>query len=206
MTGTDRLDALLRVILPLYLLAYLGVAFVWRSYVVGRRIGSNPVVFGDSDNLHDFLGRVFKVALELLALMILVFALSPPIYQALAPIVWLEHWGLKTVGLLLLLVSFALTAVAQAQMGASWRIGIDRNHSTAFVRHGLFRRSRNPIFLGMIFTLLGLFLVIPNALTLAIMLVGLVAIQAQVRLEEEHLTKAHGETYLAYCRQVRRWL
>ena len=206
MTGVDRLDSLLRIILPLYLIAYLGVAFVWRSYVVWRRIGSNPVIFGGSDSLHDFLGRVFKVAVGLLALAIFVFALSPPLYQSLAPIVWLEHWGLKAVGLLLLLVSFASTAVAQAQMGASWRIGIDRNRRTAFVRHGLFRWSRNPIFLGMMVTLLGVFLVIPNALTLAIMLVGLVATQAQVRLEEEHLTKVHGEAYLAYCREVRRWL
>jgi protein-S-isoprenylcysteine O-methyltransferase Ste14 len=58
----------------------------------------------------------------------------------------------------------------------------------------------------MMITLLGLFLVIPNALTLLIFVMGVVLIQIQVRLEEEFLAGAHGEEYEDYRRQVRRWL
>ncbi len=88
----------------------------------------------------------------------------------------------------------------------SWRIGIDEEKKTALVQAGLFRRSRNPIFLGMIVTLIGVFLTIPNALTLLFLAVGFVLIQIQVRLEEEFLTRTQGEEYAAYRRQVRRWL
>jgi protein-S-isoprenylcysteine O-methyltransferase Ste14 len=45
------------------------------------------------------------------------------------------------------------------------------------VRKGVFGLSRNPIFLGMISTLLGLFLVIPNAVTQLACVLGVVLIQ-----------------------------
>jgi protein-S-isoprenylcysteine O-methyltransferase Ste14 len=91
-------------------------------------------------------------------------------------------------------------------MGNSWRIGIDEEKKTPLVQSGLFRFSRNPIFLGMIITLLGVFLTIPNALTLLFLSLGFVLIQIQVRLEEEFLTRTQGEGYAEYRRQVRRWL
>jgi protein-S-isoprenylcysteine O-methyltransferase Ste14 len=91
-------------------------------------------------------------------------------------------------------------------MGESWRIGIDEGHRTPLVRKGVFGYSRNPIFLGMMLTLLGLFLVTPNAVTLLVLGLGVVLIQIQVRLEEEFLSRAHGDDYADYRRDVRRWL
>ena len=108
--------------------------------------------------------------------------------------------------MVLLLVAVVVVVTAQAQMGRSWRIGIDDEHTTALVTHGIFGRSRNPIFLGMRLMLVGLFLVIPEAATLVLWLVGDVLIRTQVYLEEEHLLRQHGEAYRAYQGRVRRWL
>jgi protein-S-isoprenylcysteine O-methyltransferase Ste14 len=74
------------------------------------------------------------------------------------------------------------------------------------VQHGLFARSRNPIFLSMRMALLGLVLVAPSAATLVLLVAGELLMQVQVRLEEQHLTGLHGERYAAYCHRVRRWL
>ncbi|MCL4262614.1 MAG: hypothetical protein KJ069_05345 [Anaerolineae bacterium] len=71
---------------------------------------------------------------------------------------------------------------------------------------GVYGRSRNPIFLGMRGNLLGLLLVMPNAVTLTVWLLGDVLIQIQVYLEEAHLRQQHGRAYEHYCRQVPRWL
>jgi hypothetical protein len=57
----------------------------------------------------------------------------------------------------------------------------------------------------MMITLLGLFIVIPNALTLLVLVMGVVLIQIQVRLEEQFLAKSHGDEYAQYERRVRRW-
>jgi protein-S-isoprenylcysteine O-methyltransferase Ste14 len=91
-------------------------------------------------------------------------------------------------------------------MGASWRIGIDRSRRTELVQAGVFGVSRNPIFLGMRVTLLGLFLVLPNALSLAVLVLGEALVQIQVRLEETHLASLHPEDCAAYRVRVRRWL
>jgi protein-S-isoprenylcysteine O-methyltransferase Ste14 len=91
-------------------------------------------------------------------------------------------------------------------MGSSWRIGIDSQHQTSLVQSGLFGISRNPIFLAMRVNLLGLFLVLPCAATLVLLVAGELLIQIQVRLEEQHLSSLHGLEYVAYCRQTRRWI
>ena len=60
-------------------------------------------------------------------------------------------------------LSLALMLVAQAQMGFSWRIGIDEKNRSTLVTNGLFGLSRTTIFLSLrITTLLGLFFLQPQ--------------------------------------------
>lgn len=99
-----------------------------------------------------------------------------------------------------------LVVIAQSQMGTSWRIGIDTNQKTKLITNGIFSISRNPIFIGIIFSALGYFLVLPNAITLAILVLDIALIQVQVALEEKHLNGIHGDDYKKYCDNVRRWL
>lgn len=200
------IERLLRYFLPAFLVAYFLAAFFWRSYIVWKRTGVNPVLFKGSDNAHDFIGRIFKLLFAIIVAIVVAYSLSPEAYRYSVPIEWLEHIWLKSLGVALMLLSLIWTIVAQAQMGVSWRIGIDSEHRTPLVQAGVFSISRNPIFLGMMLTLLGLFLVIPNALTVLTFFMGVVLIQIQVRLEEEFLNRSHGVEYERYCRRVRRWL
>jgi protein-S-isoprenylcysteine O-methyltransferase Ste14 len=200
------MDDILRIILPLYLVAYFGVAFVWRSVAVWKQTGVNPYVLGKTDSAHDFIGVVFRLTFALIVAVIIVFAFFSPLYQYAAPLVWIEHAPVKSIGLALLVLSLVWTAIAQLQMGKSWRVGIDRKNRTELVENGLFKISRNPIFLGMRVALLGFFLTLPNAVTLLALVLGDVLMQIQVRLEEEFLRSAHGERYERYCRDVRRWI
>ena len=196
----------LRYFLPVYLFIYVIAAFVWRSYLVWRKTGVNPVTFKGSDDAHDFVGRVFKLVFVLVVFTVFVYSVFPAAYHYTLPIWWLEHRWLRWTGVVLLLLSLAWIVAAQAQMGLSWRIGIDTEHRTPLVNTAVFGISRNPIFLGMIVTLVGLFLTLPNALTLLAMLLGIVLIGVQVRLEEEFLAGAHTAEYEEYRRHVRRWL
>jgi protein-S-isoprenylcysteine O-methyltransferase Ste14 len=74
------------------------------------------------------------------------------------------------------------------------------------VQSGLFRLLRNPIFLSMRVALLGLFMVVPTAATLAVLVAGEILVQVQVRLEEAHLSGMHCEQYEAYQATGRRCL
>ena len=199
-------EGFLRWYLPFYFAIYLGVCFIWRSYLVWKRTGKNPMVLGSSDSVFDYVGRWFKFAIVLIAIVVGAFVISKEAYAWLVPITYLEQEALVLIGIGLTIISLVWIAVAQAQMGASWRIGIDHKNKTGLVSVGLFRRSRNPIFLGMIWTIMGFFLILPNAVSLLALVLGYVLIQIQVRLEEEFLERAHGSAYLEYRRMVRRWL
>jgi protein-S-isoprenylcysteine O-methyltransferase Ste14 len=196
----------LRYFLPVYLFIYVLVAFVWRSYIVWKRTGINPVTFKGSDNAHDFVGRVFKLVFVAVVLVLFVYSFFPFAYAYTAPIQWLEHRWLRSAGVVMLLLSLVWIGVAQSQMGEAWRIGIDTDHRTPLIQNGLFGISRNPIFFGMMVTLLGLFLTLPNALTLLTFVLGVVLMGIQVRLEEEYLTQVHPKAYPEYRQRVRRWL
>ena len=200
------MEDVLKIFLPSYLLVYFGVAFVWRSVVVYKTTGVNPYVLGKTDSAYDYIGVVFRLTFLAVVAVIILFSAFSAFYAYAAPIGWLETDFVRWSGLILLAVSLVWTAIAQLQMGASWRIGIDKKNRTELVENGLFKISRNPIFLGMRLALLGFFLTIPNAVTLLTLGLGDVLMQIQVRLEEEHLRNLHGEKYLEYCRRVRRWI
>ena len=200
------MEDVLRIVLPAYLVIYFAVAFVWRSVVVYKTTGINPYVLGGSDNAYDYIGVVFRLTFLAVVGVIILFSLFGGFYDYAAPVRWLEHDFVRWFGLVLLALSLVWTAVAQMQMGASWRIGIDKKNRTELVEKGLFGLSRNPIFLGMRLALAGFFLTIPNAVTLSTLVLGDVLMQIQVRLEEEHLGNLHGERYALFTTRVRRWI
>jgi len=189
-----------------YFAFFFGLAFILPTYRVRKSTGVNPYKLGSSDSAHDYIGRNFRLTLIACALVILLFTFWPTAYQQLLPVPYLSHNLFVWIGSALLFFALIWVLVAQIQMQKSWRIGIDADVKTELVKRGLFKVSRNPIFLGMRLMLLGLFLILPNTVMLAILLVGEVLTQIQVRLEEEFLRRAHGESYLDYQRQVRRWI
>ena len=196
----------MRYFLPAYLFAYLLAAFFWRSFRVWKKTGINPVVFKGTDSAHDYIGRIFKLVFALIVIVVVVYSCWSNAYRFSMPIEWLEYYWMKWIGVAMLILSLIWTVLAQAQMGESWRIGIDEQHRTLLVKEGVFRVSRNPIYLGMMFTLLGLFIIIPNALTLLALILGFTLINIQVRLEEQFLRATHRLEYEEYRREVRRWL
>lgn len=147
-----------------------------------------------------------KVLTGLLVIAVLLFALSANTYKYLNPIFFLQIDWLKYTGLIIIHASLIWIVIAQHHMKQSWRIGIDEKNKTELITNGLFGISRNPIFLGMIISTIGIFLIIPDTLTFFVVVTSYIVIQIQIRLEEEFLIKQHGTVYTAYKERVRRLL
>ncbi len=108
-------------------------------------------------------------------------------------------------GALLFAVGFAITVVAQTQMGDAWRIGVDARERTRLRTSGLFAWCRNPVFTGMILAGLAMVAWVPSALPAWIALV--VGIELQVRaVEEPYLLSVHGAIYRDYAGRTGRFL
>lgn len=196
----------MKIFLLLYFILFFGLAMILPTYRIWKTTGVNPYKLGSSDTAHDYIGKNFRLIMLVCFLVAIVFAVSPNLYSYLLPISFLTNNILANIGFVLLLIALVWVLIAQVHMQKSWRIGIDEDVKTELVQTGLFKISRNPIFLGMRVMLLGLFLIIPNAITLTILITGEMLIQTQVRLEEEFLTRSHGQAYLNYQKQVRRWI
>lgn len=191
--------------LLLYFAIFFAAAFFWPTWRLWRRDGVNALVVPFDDSAYGLVGRWFRLLLISIFVLLGAAVAGVPMSWT-GPLAWAESAIPSSIGWALLAASLPWIVAAQARMGRSWRIGIDKSSVPPLVRSGPFGLSRNPIFLGMRASLLGLLLVLPNAFTLAILLVGEVLMQVQVRLEEEHLSTVHGRDYEDYRRSVRRWI
>ena len=194
----------LKIYLPIYLIMYMLVAFVIPTYRTYKQTGINPITFGKNDNAHDYIGFIMKVLIVLLFVAVLTYSMSEKMYYYLVPISYLQTQILTITGLALIHIALVWISIAQFQMSNSWRIGIDEKNKTKLVTEGIFSISRNPIFLGMIISVLGLFFIVPNALTFFLTITTYIIIQIQIRLEEDFLQKQHAQDYVNYKLKTKR--
>jgi protein-S-isoprenylcysteine O-methyltransferase Ste14 len=97
-------------------------------------------------------------------------------------------------------------AAAQLNLGKSWRIGIDEGAAPGLVIGGLYRVSRNPIFLGMFASLAGLAILLPTAASVAMLVLAIGCVRAQVLEEEAYLLRTYGAEYRAFAGRVGRFV
>lgn len=182
---------------------FFALAFGWRSWVQWRRTGATGFIRPRrAASPAELAGSVgFVVALVLLV------AAPTADLAGMARISFLENAWVAAIGVLLGVVGIALTLVAQLAMGDSWRIGVDDSQRTDLVTSGVFARVRNPIFTAMLIATAGLVLLVPNVISLAALLVLIVALEVQVRLvEEPYLARTHGRAYADYCARAGRFI
>lgn len=191
-----------RVLFGLAIAGYLAVAFAWPTWRVWRRHGVCPIVFHrEAAPVQRLLGLLLGALLALLVAAGGLFAVLGP--DALGAWRWPPVTRLG--GWLLMVFGTACTVVAQRQMGAAWRVGID-DRPTALVTHGLFRLCRNPIFSGLLAFVAGVAAVCPAWWSIAGLLLTVAALRVQVIFEEGHLAAAHGVAYAAYAARTGRFL
>ncbi len=198
------MDSFLKIYLPIYLLLYLATAFIIPSYRIWKQVGVNPVTFGKEDSAHNYIGFIMKLLVAMLFVVVLLFSFSTNMYNYLVPINYLQNKIIVNIGIAVIHIALLLVIVAQSQMKKSWRIGIDGANKTELITKGLFSFSRNPIYVGMIATVWGIFLILPNTLTFFLSASTYLIIQIHIRLEEEFLEKQHGQVYKAYKSKTKR--
>jgi protein-S-isoprenylcysteine O-methyltransferase Ste14 len=191
-----------RLALPAAALLFYGLAVIWPALRVKRRTGVWPIVLASSGAAHQrlftWLLRGFMVAA---AALLAVYAVAGPAALGVVD----APAAASAAGWTLIALGFVMLVTAQAQMGASWRIGIDER-PTDLVTHGLYGLVRNPIYSAMDLLLVGVVLVAPSLLAVAGALGVIVALALQTRLEERHLVALHGSRYQSYAARVGRFL
>jgi protein-S-isoprenylcysteine O-methyltransferase Ste14 len=105
------------------------------------------------------------------------------------------------------LVGILVILVAQVQMGRSWRIGVDPSEQTELICTGLYARSRNPIYFGILLYWIGMAVTLPHPALWLCALICWASIEVIVRkIEEPYLLGLHGEKFAEYVADTRRYL
>ena len=110
---------------------------------------------------------------------------------------------------LIVLVSFAIAFFSLWQFYKS-KANINPIHlekSNVFVVNGIYRFSRNPMYLSLTGLLVAWAIYLQSAVSfLGVFLFIYLITQWQIKPEEYWLEKKFGESYLAYKKKVRRWI
>ncbi len=128
----------------------------------------------------------------------------------------LESWGiglspvqvprfLQLIALVFWCAGFALLYLGRFKLGDSFRLGTP-NEDTSLKTDGLFRLSRNPMYVGVYATIVAASLYTGNPV---VILLGafVVAVHHAIVLEEEkHMHRVFSREYPEYCSRVRRYV
>lgn len=181
-------------------LAVFVLACCWRTWLQHRRHGHWGIVLFRSGSGAQHLRDAMLVALFPLLL-----------GQAVAAAAWPDlvpasRGPLAAAGAALIAGGIGLLVAAQLHLGVSWRIGIDESAKPGLVSRGLYRFSRNPIYLALLVVLAGYTLLLPTALSLVLLFATIIGIRRQVGAEERYLAERYGEEFREYARRVPRFL
>jgi protein-S-isoprenylcysteine O-methyltransferase Ste14 len=192
----------------IFSLLFIGVLFWYRVLRFSRIYGRSPINTPRSNDYsaHALLSRLLLVSFVLAILLASLAAFWPAVLERLDLLYEHRRTTLLGPGIVLAVIAALLVWRGQADMAASWRIGIDTAERTPLVTRGLFGFCRNPIYLGLQVGMVSFFLMLPGYLTLILLLQGLMLLHVQTRLEEEYLLRCHQAKYVEYCAAVGRFV
>jgi len=127
-------------------------------------------------------------------------------FPILSKQVFFQSESIAWAGLIFCLGGLLILIWSIISFGDSFRVGIDTGQPAELITIGVFTISRNPIYVGFWFFMLGQFLVFPNWILLIYIGAATWLFHRQVLREEEFLMDHFGEEFTAYCKQVRRYL
>lgn len=108
------------------------------------------------------------------------------------------HPAFVILGIALMVAGYLGTLWCYSAMGDAWRIGVNRTEKNSLITTGPYHRMRHPIYSFQVLMLLAAALLLPTAISLAILLVHLICVWIKATDEEAYLRTVHRSTYDDY--------
>lgn len=141
-------------------------------------------------------------------LVMLIFACFMYVLNRFLPFGSFDFFGRKELATFLVALAFIIMALAIFQFlrAKTTTNPINLTKTSTLVTTGIFKYTRNPMYLGMLLILLAFGLKLGNAFN-TLVAAGFVYFMNyfQIENEEKALTKLFDKKYTMYCKATRRW-
>ncbi|MBE0639291.1 MAG: isoprenylcysteine carboxylmethyltransferase family protein [Bacteroidales bacterium] len=109
-------------------------------------------------------------------------------------------------GILIMIIASGFLYLSLADLGKFTKMGLPKNDTIQLQTNGIYRFSRNPMYLGVILLTISSVLIVPNIISLPIGVTGIYLHHLIILKEEAFLEKKFGQRYSIYKKHTRRYL
>jgi protein-S-isoprenylcysteine O-methyltransferase Ste14 len=161
-----------------------------------------------NDTLRGRLTVSLIIAISTWVSVTLLYALNANI-QSVSPFWVIELFnslGSRIGGVLSMMTGLIVYAIALINLGDAWRIGNNQETPSKLVTHGIYKVSRNPIYLSLALLLIGTLLINGTLIFLILTILVILNLHYLILREEKLLSKIYGKAFSRYCGGTPRYI
>jgi len=147
------------------------------------------------------IAKIIALVSMLFVPMVILYAINAESISWFLKFSFLDNDFVKVAGIFIAGICFPIMLLGMVGLGENFRIILPRK-KTDLVTNGIYHYVRNPLVLSIYILMLGLFLIIPNLLMLAIFICSIFQYEAKIREEENYLLRIHKDAYEKYKRNT----
>jgi len=197
-----------------YLCFQMSMLIVFSALVAGRIIHlrhkykTNAVSIIRNKGTQRFLGITVVTIINVWVAILLVYILHPEIEFLPFPLdlVLVDTTPVKIIGISLICLGLVIYIAAWVSLSNAWRIGQDHELKGDLIRKGIYRISRNPMYLFYDLYFVGTFMINGALIFLIMSVLLIITLHYLIIQEEKYLNLNYGESFITYAYQTRRYL
>ncbi len=192
---------------PLFLfLMTLAGAIGFNRFYIKQKISFDPIVILSSkpQNAHQKVEVFYAITIILWWIHLFIFSIYPIILTWI-PSFYAPFFIFDPIGYTFMYIGFLIVVYAMLTMKESWRMGIDEKNPGPLVTKGLYKYVRHPIYSALFLILGGSLFILPNLLSLVLILCSIGGLVTEAFYEEEFLLKKYPHEYTDYMNKTGRF-
>ena len=189
----------------IFLLIWIVVFWVYYTLTYGRVEGKHERSVQEKYDTEPKWRRFFGLSFLVWTALIVIYFFKPNSINWIWKLSFLDHAPVKIAAMAAMCFSLLLFALFISSAGRAIRSAVEAGEKPTLITNGIYRYIRHPCYLAFLVEALGIFLIIPNVITLAVLIYTCIVTFGHSVEEERKLMKIYGEEYEQYRRKAGRF-
>lgn len=181
-------------------LTIIPISFVIQLYITDYILNKKGIKLGGSSPIN---GNIFIISKY--SVLIVWTGMILEIWDIHIIFNFSKHVVFSYIGIILWILGFTLLYIGRFSLGKNFRMGV-ADEKTEFIANGIYKISRNPMYLGLFITFFGYMFYSLNIIYIIVSIFIIIVHHLITLGEEKEMIKKYGDLYKEYCRKVRRYI